>query len=44
MYTTAKEETRLAILKLDRVRGKDYTDKLMAKCNQKLKTKFYYRD
>lgn len=42
-YTNKAEEIRAALYKLDRLRGKDYSDKLAAKCNQKAKTRFYYR-
>ncbi len=44
MYTTAREETRKALYQLERMRGAYYCDKLAAKCNQKAKCKFYYRD
>ena len=43
MYTTKAEETRAALYRLDRLRGKEYSDTLAAKCNQKLKARFYYR-
>lgn len=43
MYTNRRDEIRMSILRLDHLRGKEYTDKLIAKCNQKLKMKFYGR-
>lgn len=41
MYTTRKNEIRESIHRLERLRGRDYVNKLIAKCNQKLKVKFY---
>lgn len=41
MYTNKKEEIRESIKQLERLRGKEYVKKLSAKCNQKLKVKFY---
>lgn len=43
MYTTNKEKIRASILKLDGLRNSSYTDKVIAKCNQKLHMKFYER-
>ena len=41
MYTSRKEEIRQSIKRLERMRGAEYVRKLSAKCNQKLKVKFY---
>ena len=41
MYTTRKNEIKESIHRLERLRGKDYVNKLVAKCNQKLKIAFY---
>ena len=43
MHTTKAEEIRAALYRLDRMRGRSYTDALDTKCNQKLKARFYYR-
>lgn len=41
MYTTKKEDIKKSIYRLERLRGKDYVNLLVAKCNQKLKKSFY---
>jgi hypothetical protein len=41
MYTTRKQEIKNSIHRLEKIRGKDYVNKLVAKCNQKLKVAFY---
>lgn len=41
MYTTRKEEIQNTIFRVEKYRGRDYAKKLAAKCNQKLKVKFY---
>ena len=41
MHTTRKQEIKNSIHRLEKLRGKDYVNKLVAKCNQKLKVAFY---
>ena len=41
MHTTRADEIKQSINRLERLRGKEYVKKLAAKCNQKLKCKFY---
>ena len=41
MYTSMKQEIAESILKLEHLRGRDYVKALAAKCNQKLRKKFY---
>lgn len=41
MYTTRKQEIKNSIHRLEKIRGKDYVNKLISKCNQCLKVAFY---
>lgn len=41
MYTTRKDEVKNSIYRMEKMRGREYTNKVIAKCNQKLKVKFY---
>lgn len=41
MYTTKKDDIKKSIYRLERLRGKEYVNTLIAKCNQKLKCRFY---
>lgn len=41
MYTGKREEVKESIKRLERLRGIEYVKALAAKCNQKLKLKFY---
>lgn len=40
-YTSAREDIQKSIFRLEPLRGKEYVKKLAAKCNQKIKDKFY---
>jgi hypothetical protein len=40
-YTTARDDIKQSIFRLEKLRGKEYVKKLAAKCNQKAKMKFY---
>jgi len=41
MYTTRADEIRESIKRLETLRGREYVKALAAKCNQRLKVKFY---
>ena len=41
MYTSRREEIAHSIFKLEPLRGRQYVKTLAAKCNQRLKTRFY---
>lgn len=41
MYTSRKNEIKNSIHRLESLRGRDYVNKLIAKCNQCLKVSFY---
>lgn len=43
-HTTRRDDIRRSLYKLERLRGREYVDKLASKCNQRAKARFYYRE
>lgn len=43
-HTSRRDDIRRALYRLDNLRGREYSDKVAAKANQKAKHKFYYRE
>lgn len=43
-YSSNRDDIRRSLYRLEKLRGREYCDKLAAKANQKAKYKFYYRE